>query len=158
MSSWGVGTFDDDIACDWLEDLFESDPVAFLRHCLDLSGHEYLEHLACVGVVCSAEVVLGLCASPRPDLPEAVYVWLNRHGSINGDDFLAAALTGLRRVTGPKSEMRERWEDHVEWRDQWKSSMADLDSRLAECWKQSQSGGALKGQTGDGPSHPEHDA
>ena len=157
MSSWGVGTFDDDIACDWLEDLFESDPVAFLWHCLDLSGHEYLEHLACVGVVCSAEIVLGLCAEPRPDLPDAVYAWLNRHGSVSGEVFLPATLSGLRRVVGPNSEMRERWEDHADWRDNWKSAMSDLERRLVECWKQSQSGGALRGQIGDDQSGPEGD-
>ncbi len=69
MGTWGLGTFDDDIARDWLEDLHDSDPVAFFRHCLDLTGHDDLEYLACVGVVCTAEIIQGLVANHARGFP-----------------------------------------------------------------------------------------
>ena len=130
MGPWGIGTFEDEIACDWLEDLHDSDPVAFLWHCLALTGLGYLEHLAGIGVICSAEIIHGLCDHPRPGLPEAAFQWLRSHRQIDATALLPQAISGMRRVLGPDSELWERWQDHDEWRDQWWRHAADLLERL----------------------------
>ena len=138
MSAWGVGTFEDDIACDWLEDLHESDPLAFLQHCLDLTGHEYLEYLACIGVVCSAELVHGLHASPRAGLPSSFNTWCREHRDMNVTEMLPDAIAGLRRVLGPESEMRERWDDNEELSEPWHQNARGLLQLLLADQKESQ--------------------
>lgn len=130
MGPWGIGTFEDELACDWLEDLHDSDPVAFLWHCLDLRGLDYLEYLAGTGVICSAEVIHALCDGPRPGLPEAVHQWLRLHRRIDATAFLPEAIAGMRRVLGSESELWERWQDHDEWSDAWFRHAADLLQRL----------------------------
>lgn len=130
MGTWGIGSFQDDIAVDWLEDLFDSDPVAFFRQCLDLSGEDYLGHIACVGVVCTSEMIHGLLRQPRAGLPEAAHQWLEQHKALNVQPFLGEAIVGLERVRENKSEMFAMWEDDGDRLDQWRESVGDLIQRL----------------------------
>lgn len=126
MGSWGPGTFEDDIACDWLEDLHDSDPIAFFAQCLDLRDLDYMEFLACVGVVCTSEMIHALTFKPRLGLPEAALSWINDHKALNVICFVPESIAGLKRVMGPASEMHELWADHEEMYDQWRTRMNDL--------------------------------
>ena len=83
MSSWGYRTFEDGIACDWLEDLHDSDPIAFFVKCLDLTGLDYFDFLACIGVVCTAEMLRGMKLGPRPGLPDAAVGWCQQYRDLN---------------------------------------------------------------------------
>lgn len=130
MGPWGIGTFEDELACDWLEDLFDSDPVAFFDQCLDLDGLEYIEYLAGIGVICTSELVHGLCDQPRQGTPQAVLNWLQAHQALRVDRFLPRAIFGMRRVIGPVSELRQRWEDNEQWYDEWFRHASDLLRRL----------------------------
>lgn len=130
MGTWGIESFADDIAVDWLDDLFESDPRAFFLHCLDLSGEDYLGHIACVGVVCTAEIIHALLREPRTGLPERAYEWLRQHQELDVQPFVATAIRGLGRVLGPNSEMFELWEDDGERLPAWEARIGDLMERL----------------------------
>lgn len=132
MGPWGVGTFEDELACDWIEDLGDSDPIAFFRHCLDLRELDYLEYLAGIGVVCTAEVVHALCGSPRAGLPDAVLDWLSSHRALAVAGLLADAIAGMCRVLGPESELRVRWEDHEELGESWLEHHLQLLSLLQD--------------------------
>lgn len=126
MAPWGFETFQDELACDWLEDLFDSDPIAFLTHCLDLERLDYIEYLAGIGVLCSAEIIHGLCAQPRVCLPRLAQDWLVTCQDLDVSNLLPAAIAGMDRVIGTKSEMRERWEDNEQWSDEWFRHQAEL--------------------------------
>ncbi len=130
MGTWGIGSFEDDIAVDWLEDLYDSDPIAFFRHCLDLTDHTYLEHMACVGVVCTAEMIHGLLRSPRSGLPEAAREWFDQHRDLPVQSLVLEAIIGMGRVLGPDSEMVELWQDEGDRFDAWRSHQRDLIERL----------------------------
>jgi hypothetical protein len=134
MAPWGYRTFEDELACDWLEDLFDSDPNAFFTHCLDLRGLDFLEQLACVGVICTSELTHALCRGPREGLPDAVHVWLSDHSHVDGSRFLPGSIRGMRRVLGPKSEMRQRWEDNESLGAKWLEHAADLLVCLESVW------------------------
>lgn len=113
MSSWGHRTFEDDIALDWLEDLYESEPLAFFRHCLDLSDQEELSFLACVGVVCTSEMIHSILREPRPAVPEAARVWLADQQDIEIAlrGLVPESIDALDRVLCESSEMAIRWQD-----------------------------------------------
>mgnify|MGYP001816227907 CR=1 FL=1 len=130
MGSWGLGTFEDDIACDWLEDLHDSDPIAFFVQCLDLSDLQYVQFLACVGVVCTAEIIHALLCEPRNGLPESAHQWLGAHQGLHVLPLIPDTIAGLRRVMGPDSEMRELWEDNQELYEDWMIQISDLLKRL----------------------------
>lgn len=126
MGSWGFRTFEDDIACDWLEDLFDSDPIAFFQQCLDLEGHDFLEFLACIGVTCTAEILHGLARTPRNGLPEAAYQWLDAHQELRVDALIPSAIDGLQRVLSSDSQMQLIWEDDGERFNQWRMHYLEL--------------------------------
>lgn len=130
MGTWGLGTFEDDIACDWLEDLHDSDPIAFFTACLDLEGLEELDYLACIGVVCTSEILCAHATEPRHDLPESANQWLIQNRELALSGFLPRCIDGLRRVADPKSEMSMRWEDGAENFVAWKNHISDLQQRL----------------------------
>jgi hypothetical protein len=130
MGTWGLGTFDDDIACDWLEDLFDSDPFAFFVQCLDLPPRDDLEFLACTGVVCTAEMVHGLIREPRGGLPGAALLWIEQHRELNVRPLVPAAIAGLHRVIHHNSEMHVRWEDHQELYASWLERISELVGNL----------------------------
>ena len=130
MGPWGFRTFEDELACDWLEDLFDSDPVLFFRHCLDLRGLDYVEYLAGIGVICTSEMVHAICDRPRNELPPAAHSWLQQHHRLDVVNLLPDAIAGLRRVLGPESELRQRWEDHDQWGGHWKRCNRDLLRRM----------------------------
>lgn len=127
MGSWGPRTFEDDLACDWLEDLLDSDPIAFFEHCLDLTGLESLGMLACVGVVCTAEMIHGLIRMPRVGWPEAAHRWLERHRSLVVDviPLVPSAVDGIDRVLRVDSAMYLQWDDACEL-DRWQRELASL--------------------------------
>ena len=126
MSSWGFRTFEDDIACDWLEDLFDSDPIAFFVKCLDLRGIDNLDFLACVGVVCTSEMLRGVVAGPRPRLPEIATHWCPEYHELNCQWLLPQAVAAMKRILAPDSEMRVRWEDNGEQFECWLSHQTEL--------------------------------
>lgn len=127
MGSWGPRTFEDDLACDWLEDLLDSDPIAFFDHCLDLTGLDSLGMLACIGVVCTAEMIHGLLCEPRVGLPEAARRWLDRHQSLANEamQLVPVAVSGIDRVLKPDSAMHLQWEDAGEL-DHWQREVTSL--------------------------------
>lgn len=119
MSSWGYRTFEDGIACDWLEDLHDSDPIAFFVKCLDLTGLDYLDFLACVGVVCTSEMLRGIKVGPRSGLPESAVHWCEQYHELDCGFLIPRAVEGLRHVLSSRSEMWVRWDDEADRFDCW---------------------------------------
>ena len=119
MSSWGYHTFQDEIACDWLEDLHDSDPIPFFVKCLDLAGLDHIDFLACVGVVCTAEMLFGIKSGPRSGLPEAAVAWCEQYRELNCAFLIPHAIDALRLVLTDCSEMWVRWDDEADRFDSW---------------------------------------
>ena len=126
MSSWGYQTFEDGIACDWLEDLYDSDPTAFFVKCLDLQGLDYFDFLACIGVVCTAEMLRGVITGPRAGLPDAAAGWCEQHRDLNCKFLVPRAINALKLVLSDRSEMWVRWDDDADLFDCWMEHQQEL--------------------------------
>jgi hypothetical protein len=113
-----------------LEDLHDSDPHAFFVHCLDLSGIDDLPYLACIGVVCTAEMIHALLCRYRPGMPPWAGPWIAAHRNLVVRPLVPAAIAGLRRVLEVDSEMHQRWQDNEEFYDCWLEGVNDLLERL----------------------------
>ncbi len=129
MSSWGARSFEDDFACDWLEDLNDSDPFAFFAHCLDLPEQKGLSFLACIGVRCSSEMIFGILDGPRDGLPEQALTWLESNRELDAEikPLLPVAAEALLRVLQSDSAMEIKWRDAgpVHY-DAWHEEMTEL--------------------------------
>jgi hypothetical protein len=136
---WGIGPFDDDLAADWLEDLNDSDPIAFFRHCLDLSDTDDLHYLACVGVVCTAAMLAGLISNRfRATLPEAALSWIASHQHLQSEvqPLARPAIAGLSQVLSADSEISVRWEDrgldqHHHWHQGINNIVTELQTAVS---------------------------
>jgi hypothetical protein len=98
MGTWGIGTFDNDDALDWFEELeAEGLQVAgsAIQVVLDLSP-EYLESSVCANALAAAEVVAALRGRPSADLPDKVAAWVRRYPGDPGEELTVNA----RHVTG----------------------------------------------------------
>ena len=96
MGTWGMGTFEDDDALDWLHDL-EEQGLPILERALSMQLPEYLSAPDGQVLLAAAEVVAAMKGSPADDLPDAIDDWLR--GQHAGAAHRLAPLAG-RRVAG----------------------------------------------------------
>lgn len=135
MGAWGSGPFENDDACDWLDELADSG-VAALRAALALADDAaYLEAPDGSVIVAAAEVVaqMGVDADDTDtdddDAPDELVAFLADCGP-PPPALVAAARAALDRVTADESELRELWQDAEG--GAWQAAIDDLKRRLAQ--------------------------
>lgn len=130
MGTWGVGSFDNDDAADWVWELADAD-AALLSSVLSqvLQNTGYLEAPDCARAVAAAEVVAALSNRPAASLPEEVAEFVRRVGAAPNPELASAARAAMARIRS-SSELQELWKlsDH---NAEWLQSIANLESRLA---------------------------
>ena len=134
MGVWGIGSFENDMALDWLYDFGANDfrlidrtlaGVAAMMEADELDVDEACEVLA------AAECVAAAGGHPAANLPDELTDWLeeNRPFSLK-PDYVAMAKSAVARVLY-KSELKALWEESAE-AVAWQAAVADLQQRLAQ--------------------------
>ena len=129
MGAWGPGTFEDDIASDWIEDLNDSDPIAFFRECLNLPATGPLDYVACIGVTCTSHIIAALLDGDRNQIPDQGQSWFDANDSLDVQSLVLCCLEGLRRVTDEESDLRIVWEDSDDFQS-WLANLQRINHRL----------------------------
>lgn len=130
MGTWGIGTFEDDTACDWLDELLEDPSVDFLRNTLATPDEGYIEIDQCMAFLAAAEIIAGVIGTPRPGLPDRALRVMSAFSSAAVEDLRAIASQKVRRVLAEHSEARELWEENQEDFPKWRDGVLDLCRRL----------------------------
>lgn len=121
MGAWGPGSFENDAALDWFDDL-EDGGVAMLRETLeraaDADADEYIEIDDASAALAAAELVAAALGRGDDRLDEDALVWTaaNRDHVTEAD--LALARRAVARVIA-RSEVQELWDangTNNEWR------------------------------------------
>ena len=130
MGAWGVGTFENDDAGDWVYQLESAADLKLVRRTLAAAADPdgYLEAPACAEALAAAEVVAALAGRPAPDLPEEVRGWAKDHALRAPPDLLDLSVRALDQVAAD-SELRELWDDSDEG-PAWIDRVQELRSRL----------------------------
>ncbi|HYC33073.1 MAG TPA: DUF4259 domain-containing protein [Gemmatimonadales bacterium] len=130
MGAWGVGTFENDDAGDWVYRLEEAEGLTLLietlRPAADPAG--YLEAPTCTEALAAAEVVAALAGRPAPDLPEEVQGWVKAHRAKVPNELRDLALRAVDQVAGD-SELKELWQESDEMAA-WSDRVQELRGRL----------------------------
>ena len=131
MGAWGVGTFENDDAGDWVYQLEEANDLDFLRDTLQAAADPdgYLEAPTCSMALAAAEVVAALAGRPAPDLPEEVRTWVEAHRLTVLPDLRALSVQAVDQVAAG-SELQELWAESEE-SGAWVDQLRELRSRLA---------------------------
>ena len=130
MGTWGIGTFENDDASDWVYELEPANDLSVVQAALatlnDATG--YREAPTCVNALAAAEVVAALLGKPSPDLPEAVVGWVSANARLPARDLRTNALTAIDKILGD-SELRELWGE-TDDAEAWQASVQELRARL----------------------------
>lgn len=130
MGAWGVGSFDNDDALDWVISLEKSEDLSVVIKALDAVtevSEDYLDASDCCAALAAAEVVAALAGDPSPSLPKEVISWLSAHHGAEAA-VQKKAKHAVRAILAD-SELRELWEEVDEF-DQWYATSRDLLQRL----------------------------
>lgn len=133
MGSWGLGTFENDDALDWLEELKDSPalaPLAFAFESVLESGEGgNIEIPEASIALAAAEVLAALLGNPGGELPEEIRGWLVGKEDAIAPDLVERAREAITRVSD-YSELLEAIEESDDAAD-WKHEIVDLLVRLS---------------------------
>lgn len=133
MGAWGVHTFQNDSARDWVYDLEDSQGLTFIEESLDtaLAQGEYLDSEEGSFALAAAETVACLIGRPPHQdlLTGPLTEWVKENPPEVTGDVLQKAVRAVDRVATPPSELLELWEQTELFQD-WTNSLADLKRRL----------------------------
>ncbi len=131
MGTWGVGTFENDDAADWVYHLEKSRDLTLLGSTINAltEATGYLEAPTCVNALAAAEVVAALAGKPASDLPEDVMRWVKSNEKLDAKDLRPPAVSAIDRILAD-SELKELWGESGEVGN-WEAAVRDLRGRLS---------------------------
>ena len=126
MGTWGAGSFDSDMAEDWLDSLLEGDDDQPVRDALEAIEEESELDEACAAIA-AAEVVAAVHGRRAANLPEELADWLQEHAAQVSPELVGPARRALDIILD-ESELKGLWEE--EDPQEWNDAMSDLQGRL----------------------------
>ena len=130
MGAWGVGSFENDDAGDWVWQLEDAEDLSLVHAALAAAAQAdgYLESPTSSEALAAAEVVAALAGHPAGDLPDGVQAWVAAHSTTVSPDLRALALGAVERVA-TESELQELWAESNEG-GAWRDRVEELRGRL----------------------------
>jgi hypothetical protein len=134
MGAWGVGTFENDTACDFAADVIESSSLnkisAALERVLssrtgDLQAPDAEEALAAADIIARLRGNFG----PQSAYTNDVDRWAKSVKLSVSESLLDQARRSLLRILTPPSELLELWTESDQLKA-WQSSVEELQHRL----------------------------
>jgi hypothetical protein len=131
MGTWGVGTFENDAASDWVYDLEKVRDLSVVQSALAAinQSHELLDARSCENALAASEVVAALLGKPTAYLPENVARWVEANARLPGAELRDASLGAIEKIVSD-SELRDLWAETDDL-ENWETSVRDLQSRLS---------------------------
>jgi Domain of unknown function (DUF4259) len=132
MGAWGMGSFENDDAADWVYE-FEGSGASAVASALEqvsaLAPDEYLEAPEASVALAAAEIIAAVRDGDLSNLSESAREALTKHKtSFAGSALSDSARTAVERILA-QSELRELWEEG-EGGGGWLEAMAKLLARL----------------------------
>lgn len=132
MGTWGVGSFDNDIALDWVGLLMEEEDRELIVLALkEISNEEeYIEEPECCEALAAAEVLVAIKRNNYERLPKELGEWLDKKMDVEKENFEweeKIYLLGVQVVERilRDSELKELWSDSDEF-EEWSKSIQEL--------------------------------
>ncbi|MDQ8036934.1 MAG: DUF4259 domain-containing protein [Pedobacter sp.] len=129
MGAWGYGSFENDDAADFLDDVTDSGDTSLLREALDnvLTSTEYVEAPDACQAIIAAEIIAAMSGRPTlaAERQEELGEWLQRIRPAMDPELVSQAREALLRILAENSELRELWEE-VEDYSEWQASLSEL--------------------------------
>lgn len=128
MGAWGLGSFENDTALDWVFDLTEGG-LDLIEQALDVVPGLQLDADEGSQALAAAEIVAALNGRGRGNLPEEVTAWMASVQPMDAQPLRAKALQALDAVLSEDSELRELWAETEDF-EAWKADVEALKTLL----------------------------
>lgn len=128
MGAWGLGSFENDTALDWVFDLTEGG-LDLIEQALDVVPGLQLDADEGSQALAAAEIVAALNGRGRGNLPEEVTAWMASVQPMDAQPLRAKALQALDAVLSEESELRELWAETEDF-EAWKADVEALKTLL----------------------------
>lgn len=134
MGAWGMGTFENDDAADWLDELQASDDGAVLQAALEghAIGEDYLEAPEGTHILCACEIIAALLGRSALDLPSGARDWVKEHELLDVTSLVPIATRKINRVLDDGSELRELWQENEADFPVWRENVLALKAKLSQ--------------------------
>ena len=129
MGAWGIKTFENDDASDWIYDLEETSDLSLFEATFEAAREDYLEAPEGCTILAAAEVLLALQGRPRDGFPEEAANWVAKNKALDGLAVRQAAARAVQRVLAEDSELQELWEETDDYQA-WKNDVLEIISLL----------------------------
>ena len=129
MGAWGIKTFENDDASDWIYGLEEASDLSLIEDTLKLAESDYLEEPDGCNILAALEVILVLQGKACSGLPEEASAWAAKHVSLDTTSLVSLAITSLERVLSEDSEIKELWEESEDFQN-WRSDVLSIKAAL----------------------------
>lgn len=135
MGAWGVGTFDNDTACDWTSGLEGVEDLSLVHDAVDTvvaAGSEYLDSDDATAALAACEVVARLQGrwGTRDGYTKTVDAWVAAHPMQPSAELIEKSLAAIDRVLSRPSELLSLWNEGGR-NEAWHQAIADLRRRVA---------------------------
>ncbi len=131
MGTWGVKSFDNDTALDWVFDLELSKDDALIKESVQKvidASNDYIDTDVCCCAIAAAEIIVVFKGNHSPSLPEEVKKWIKINTIEDVEDLAELAVTALEHIK-TNSELKELWEESDDY-SIWLDDINDLIGRL----------------------------
>ena len=129
MGAWGVGSFENDTACDWLFELQKFKNLGLIEQAIGRSNtQEYIDANVATEALAACEILAALLGK-EGTLPDEAQQWVQANPQTVPPFLVEQAQLALRRIEGDQSELQELWAETEDLRP-WKATLTDLFSRL----------------------------
>ena len=133
MGAWGLGSFDNDEAADWLAELTDQHDLAFVGETIAevLAVDGYVEAPQASRALAAMETLAAALGQPTPVAltNDELSDWLARERPRADATMVGDAVAAIDRVMGADSELRELWEKSAAYRE-WQVGVAALREQL----------------------------
>ena len=128
--AWGVGSFENDSALDWVYEIEESEGSGVLLQTLrDVFLSDYIEADVCSSAIAASEVVAAIKSGKYNSLPESLASWSKANQGIYEPEMSKFAQKALELcLDKTKSELAQLWEESD--LSEWKASVKELELKL----------------------------
>jgi len=131
MGAWGAGSFDNDDAADFLNDLSTKEVSDIKQILLGIEKQTgYIEAPECSVAIAAAEVIAAAKGAPPWEAPSELMEWIKERKPAVTPDLVSSALKAVGRIK-TDSELKELWDEGGQLQD-WDSHIENLVQRLTK--------------------------
>jgi hypothetical protein len=128
--TWGIGSFENDDAADWVVECTQSKSMAPVAQALAaVLQADFVEAPDAAMAIAAAETVAAALGKPSKQLPDELRAWIDRQPRAKLAELAPNAKKALARILDPEgSELPQLWSESDN--KKWTATVAELMARL----------------------------